>query len=153
MTEPQNQSPRSRMQALLAIPDNQRTEEQWDELHELEITLAPGNRIGHQEKLNPSGGQGRTGGRSNPGGNPRGGNPQGAPRGESRGGGRSGRNPQGPRPQNIGPRKPVEAIVQVEGGSGDVTPFDSGGEIPVAGVPAKKPFRRFHKKPPKPVEG
>jgi len=141
------------MQALLAIPDNQRTEEQWDELHELEITLAPGNRIDHQEKHNPTAGQGRGGGRSNPGGSPRGGNPQGAPRGENRGGGRSGRNPQGPRPQNTGPRKPVEAIVQVEGGSGEITPFDVGGEIADTGVPAKKPFRRFHKKPPKPAEG
>ena len=153
MTEPQNQSPRSRMQALLAIPDNQRTEEQWDELHELEITLAPGNRIGHQEKQNPSSGQGRGGGRANSGGNPRGGSSQGAPRGENRSGGRSGRNPQGPRPQNTGPRKPVEAIVQLDGGSSEITPFDVGGEIADAGVPAKKPFRRFHKKPPKPVEG
>lgn len=34
-----------RLQALRAIPDNQRTEEQWDELNELEITLAPVNRI------------------------------------------------------------------------------------------------------------
>lgn len=37
-------SPRRRLQELLAIPDNQRTEAQWDELNELEIRLAPGNR-------------------------------------------------------------------------------------------------------------
>lgn len=148
MTEQHTPSPRSRMQALLAIPDNQRTEEQWDELHELEITLAPGNRIGHQEKQNPPGGQARGGGRNNP----RGGNPQGAPRGENRGGGRSGRNPQGPRPQNNAPRKPVEAIVQIEGGSSDPVVFEVGGESPAAGTPAKKPFRRFHKKPAKPAE-
>lgn len=37
-------SPRRRLQTLLAIPDNQRTEEQWDEIVELEIQLAPGNR-------------------------------------------------------------------------------------------------------------
>lgn len=37
-------SPRRRLQILLAIPDNQRTEAQWDEIVELEITLAPGNR-------------------------------------------------------------------------------------------------------------
>ncbi len=151
MTEQHTPSPRSRMQALLAIPDNQRTEEQWDELHELEITLAPGNRIGHQDKQNPSGGQGKGGGRGNPGGNPRG-NPQGSPRGENRGGGRSGRNPQGQRPQNTGPRKPLEAIVQVEGGASEITPFDIGGEDAAAGAPTKKPFRRFHKKPPKPAE-
>lgn len=37
--------PRKRLQMLLAIPDSQRTEAQWDEINELEISLAPGNRI------------------------------------------------------------------------------------------------------------
>ena len=37
-------SPRRRMQELQSIPDSQRTDEQWDELNELEIKLAPGNR-------------------------------------------------------------------------------------------------------------
>lgn len=37
-------SPRRRLQSLLAIPDSQRTEEQWEEIVELEIVLAPGNR-------------------------------------------------------------------------------------------------------------
>ena len=137
MTEQHTPSPRSRLQALLAIPDNQRTEEQWDELHELEITLAPGNRIGHQDKQPPLGGQGKTGGR---GGNPRNGNPQGAPRGENRGGGRSGRNPQGPRPQQAAAPRPDD-LPQAEGSV----------EVVVEGAPAKKPFRRFHKKPPKPA--
>ncbi len=36
--------PRRRMQELLAIPERLRTEAEWDELHELEISLAPGNR-------------------------------------------------------------------------------------------------------------
>ncbi len=137
MTEQHTPSPRSRLQALLAIPDNQRTEEQWDELHELEITLAPGNRIGHQDKQPQLGGQGKTGGR---GGNPRNGNPQGAPRGENRGGGRSGRNPQGPRPQQAAAPRPDD-LPQAEGNV----------EVVVEGAPAKKPFRRFHKKPPKPA--
>ena len=44
MNAPQPISPRRRLQELLAIPDSQRTEEQWDELNELEIKLAPGNR-------------------------------------------------------------------------------------------------------------
>jgi hypothetical protein len=44
MNAPQPVSPRRRMQELLAIPDSQRTEAQWDELNELEIKLAPGNR-------------------------------------------------------------------------------------------------------------
>ncbi len=149
MTEQHTPSPRSRMQALQAIPDNQRTEEQWDELHELEITLAPGNRIGHQEKPNQPPGQGKS--RGGGVGNPRGGNSQGPARGENRGGGRSGRNPQGQRPPNAGPRKPVEAIV-AEGAPSEVVVIEVGGEASAAGTPTKKPFRRFHKKPPKPAE-
>jgi hypothetical protein len=39
-------SPRQRMQELLAIPDRNRTDAEWDELNELEITLASGNRTG-----------------------------------------------------------------------------------------------------------
>ena len=35
---------RKRMQQLLAIPDRDRTDEEWDELVELEIRLAPGNK-------------------------------------------------------------------------------------------------------------
>ncbi len=46
MNEPQPPSPRQRLQALLAIPERQRTDEQWDEINELEIVLAPGNREG-----------------------------------------------------------------------------------------------------------
>lgn len=46
-------SPRRRLQELLAIPDSQRTEAQWDELNELEIKLAPGNReTGNREPGN-----------------------------------------------------------------------------------------------------
>ena len=44
MNPAQPTSPRRRLQELLAIPDSQRTEAQWDELNELEIKLAPGNR-------------------------------------------------------------------------------------------------------------
>ena len=43
-------SPRLRLQALLAVPDRQRTDEQWDELNELEIMLAAGNRERGPEK-------------------------------------------------------------------------------------------------------
>ncbi|MCC6534475.1 MAG: hypothetical protein IT531_18135 [Burkholderiales bacterium] len=46
MSEQQPMSPRQRLQALLAIPERQRTDAQWDELIELEIMLAPGNREG-----------------------------------------------------------------------------------------------------------
>jgi hypothetical protein len=44
MNAPQTVPPRRRLQELLAIPDRLRTEAEWDELHELEISLAPGNR-------------------------------------------------------------------------------------------------------------
>jgi hypothetical protein len=41
-------SPHRRLQALLSIPDKERTEAQWDELNELEIRLASGNRPGSE---------------------------------------------------------------------------------------------------------
>lgn len=46
MNEPRPISPRQRLQALLAVPDRERTDAQWDELNELEIMLASGNREG-----------------------------------------------------------------------------------------------------------
>lgn len=68
--QPQQQqiSPRRRLQTLLAIPDSQRTEDQWDEINELEISLAPGNRADA-----PGGMPGLPPPRTNPGagGNPR----------------------------------------------------------------------------------
>jgi len=58
-----NNSPRARLQALLAIPERQRTDEQWDELNELEIMLASGNRQGAPDQnRNAQGGQPRQGG-------------------------------------------------------------------------------------------
>ena len=38
--------PRRRLRDLLSIPERDRTDAQWDEIIELEIQLAPGNRIG-----------------------------------------------------------------------------------------------------------
>jgi hypothetical protein len=70
MSEQQPISPRQRMQALLAIPDRQRTDAQWDELIELEIMLAPGNREGAPQpgaRRNNMGG-GPQGGHQKPGG-------------------------------------------------------------------------------------
>jgi len=46
MSDSQPISPRQRLQALLAVPEKQRTDAQWDEIIELEIVLAPGNREG-----------------------------------------------------------------------------------------------------------
>ena len=36
--------PRRRLRELLSVPERDRTDEQWDEINELEIQLAPGNR-------------------------------------------------------------------------------------------------------------
>lgn len=44
MNDPQENSPRRRLQTLLAIPERQRTDEQWDEINELEISLTAINR-------------------------------------------------------------------------------------------------------------
>lgn len=62
MNKPQPTSPRARLQALLAIPERQRTDAEWDEIIDLEITLAPGNREGAGERdmrRNANPGQGR----------------------------------------------------------------------------------------------
>jgi hypothetical protein len=37
--------PRRRLRELLAVPERDRTDAQWDEINELEIQLAPGNRV------------------------------------------------------------------------------------------------------------
>jgi hypothetical protein len=48
---------RRRLRELLSIPERDRSDEQWDEIIELEIQLAPGNRISGNE---PAGGQNRS---------------------------------------------------------------------------------------------
>jgi hypothetical protein len=40
---------RKRLRELLSVPERDRTDEQWDEIIELEIQLAPGNRIAGNE--------------------------------------------------------------------------------------------------------
>jgi hypothetical protein len=69
MSEQQPMSPRQRLQALLAIPERQRTDAQWDELIELEIMFAPGNREGAPQpgRRNPNAPPGG-GGHNKPGG-------------------------------------------------------------------------------------
>lgn len=61
--EPAPQDPRRRLRELLAIPERDRSDAQWDEIIALEIQLAPENRV--------SSGQGQPGrhqdqGRGNP---------------------------------------------------------------------------------------
>ncbi len=50
MNEAQSIPPRRRLQELLAIPERQRTDAQWDEINELEIALSQVNRT---ENLTP----------------------------------------------------------------------------------------------------
>jgi len=59
---------RRRLRELLSVPERDRTDEQWDEIIELEIQLAPGNRIsGNEHAGNIGGGQPHQG---KPGGGP-----------------------------------------------------------------------------------
>ncbi|HMW18059.1 MAG TPA: hypothetical protein PK981_08145 [Accumulibacter sp.] len=44
MNDPTIQDSRRRLRELLSIPERDRTDAQWDEIIEIEITLAPGNR-------------------------------------------------------------------------------------------------------------
>lgn len=53
MNEPQPISPRQRLQELLAIPERQRTDAEWDEINELEISLTPANRESAPEQRTP----------------------------------------------------------------------------------------------------
>ena len=50
MNEQDPNSARARLQALRAIPERQRTDAEWDELNELEIRLAAGNREGASQQ-------------------------------------------------------------------------------------------------------
>lgn len=74
---------RRRLRELLSVPERDRTEEQWDEIVELEIQLAPGNRVGPAggppPKSGPTGG-GHTGGGYTGGGAAGGGNAAQQPR-------------------------------------------------------------------------
>lgn len=47
---------RRRLRELLSIPERDRSDAQWDEIIELEIQLAPGNRVAGHEASGGSGG-------------------------------------------------------------------------------------------------
>ncbi len=71
---PPSFDPRRRLRELLSVPEGQRTDPQWDEIIELEVQLAPGNRIGGDMPRNNDRndrGQGqKNAGNSGAGGNP-----------------------------------------------------------------------------------
>jgi len=59
---PQTFDPRRRLRELLSVPERDRTDAQWDEINELEIQLAPGNRVapgqsGAPQERGPAGGR------------------------------------------------------------------------------------------------
>jgi len=58
MNDSPPQDPRRRLRELLAIPERDRTDEQWDEIIEIEITLAPGNRESDRQPDRPGERQG-----------------------------------------------------------------------------------------------
>jgi len=77
--------PRRRIRELQSIPERDRTDAEWDELNELEIQTAPGNRAGNQQPTNAYGGakpggsfhqKNRMKGKGGGGGKPGGGRPQ-----------------------------------------------------------------------------
>ncbi len=53
MNDPLAIDPRRRIRELQAIPERDRTDEQWDELNELEIRTAPGNRESDRSQERP----------------------------------------------------------------------------------------------------
>lgn len=122
MNAPQSTSPRRRLQELLAIPDNQRTDAEWDELNELEISLAPGNREGAPDpnlrRPTPSTGLGPK--------------PLRGPR-------------SGGRQQKAGGQGKPPAQVKPAG-----HPKNTVAAVPGEDVPAKKSARKFRKRSPKP---
>ncbi len=59
-----------RLRELLSIPERDRTDEQWDEIVELEIQLAPGNRVSAAEHGGIPGGGGGMG-HNKPSGQPK----------------------------------------------------------------------------------
>lgn len=54
--------PRRRIRELLSIPERDRTDAEWDELNELEIQTAPGNRAGGNPPFAYTGNPGKPGG-------------------------------------------------------------------------------------------
>ncbi len=91
--------PRRRIRELLSIPERDRTDAEWDELNELEIQTAPGNRTSNQPPLAYSGKS--SGGGGGGGGMPSKNRFKGKPRKPGPGGGGGGN-----RPPQAGGNKP-----------------------------------------------
>ena len=100
--QPPGHDQRRRLRELLSVPESQRSDAVWDEIIELEIQLAPGNRIGGapvaKQNDRSGGSRGAGGGGGGPGGGPGG-------AGGGGGGGNWKRNA-GRKHPKPGPRKP-----------------------------------------------
>ena len=94
---------RRRLRELLSIPERDRTDEQWDEIIELEIQLAPGNRVSANEPL---------------GGNPGRSNMQQGKPGGNAGGGGLGQQQKKHRPRTNNNRRPRQNKPPTGGGGG-----------------------------------
>lgn len=93
--------PRRRIRELMSIPERDRTDAEWDELNELEIQTAPGNRSGGQQ---PYGYAGKPAGGGGGGGNPSKNRFKGkGPRKPGAGGGGGGGRPPQPKPNKPRP--------------------------------------------------
>lgn len=100
--------PRRRIRELMSIPERDRTDAEWDELNELEIQTAPGNRAGGQQPYGYSGKPGGSGGGSSGGG----GMSKNRFKTKQRkpGGGQNPGNPGGGRPNQPRPNKPPRPV-------------------------------------------
>jgi len=65
MSDSPSSASHRRLRALRAIPDAKRTEAQWDELNELEISLSPVNRIDRPARAQPANTPGRNNNNNN----------------------------------------------------------------------------------------
>lgn len=99
---------RRRLRELLSIPERDRSDEQWDEIIELEIQLAPGNRVSGNEQHGGGATQGR--------GNMQHGKPGGG------GGGGGGQQQKKHRPRSNNNRRPRQNKPQSGGGSSGGSP-------------------------------
>lgn len=72
----QTGSPHQRLKELMSIPDNLKTEAQWDELIELEIAMAQGGRVIGNNQKGPQHQSGQGGKNAKPHGGGGGGQPR-----------------------------------------------------------------------------
>lgn len=133
MNESPPQDPRRRLRELLSIPERDRSDPQWDEIIELEITLAPGNRESDRNSDRLPGQPEKRQNTSGPGRRP-----------DQR---KTGPRPAGP-PRQQDQRQPAARAetASPEGGAAD-------GRSPDSRPPAKRHGRRPRRPPEAPSDG